>query len=205
LYYAYELAPGVLAVSLDTTNLAGGFTGSIGATQLAWLTEELTRAKDSYVIVFSHHPSRDLDNLAPDPRTPSERRHGGPELLDLLHRFPNVLAWVNGHTHRNEITAHRHDDPRRSFWEINTASHIDAPQQARVLELGANGDGTISVFTTMIDAASPAASPYDDLSVTALASLYRELGYNDLGYLERRGGPADRNTELVLVDPLSRS
>jgi hypothetical protein len=31
------------------------------------------------------------------------------------------------------------------------------------------------------------------------------LGYNDLGYLERRGAPADRNTELLLVDPLGRN
>jgi hypothetical protein len=136
---------------------------------------------------------------------PGESRHGGGELLHVLHRFPNVVAWVNGHTHRNEITAHRHHDPRRSFWEINTASHIDAPQQARVIEVGANDDGTISLFTTMIDAASPAAASYDDLSLTNLASLYRELGYNDLGYRERRGAPSDRNTELLLVDPLGRT
>jgi metallophosphoesterase (TIGR03767 family) len=203
LYYSYELAPGVLAVSLDTTNLAGGFTGSVGAGQLAWLTTELERAADKYVIVFSHHPSTDMDNLAPDPRVPGERRNGGRDLADVLHRFPNVMAWVNGHTHKNRITPHRHKDPRRSFWEINTASHVDAPQQARVIELGANDDGTVSLFTTMVDAESPAAAAYDDLSPAGLASLCRELAYNDLAYLDRSGRREDRNTELLLVDPLS--
>lgn len=203
MYYSRTVAPGVLAISLDTTNLAGGFTGSVGGAQLAWLAAELRRATDQYVVVFSHHPSTDMDNLAPDPRSPEDRRHGGGELVELLHRFPQVVAWVNGHTHRNRITPHRHDDPRRSFWEINTASHVDAPQQARLIEVAGNGDGTMSLFTTMLDADSPAAAPYDDLSTTGLAALCRELAYNDPAYLDRSGLPGDRNTELLLVDPLS--
>jgi hypothetical protein len=144
-----------------------------------------------------------MDNLAVDPRTPTDARHGGHELVDFLHRFPHVVAWVNGHSHSNRITAHRHSDPRRSFWEINTASHVDAPQQARIIELASNGDGTVSLFTTMIDADAPAESSYDDLSPRGLASLYRELAFNDPAYLDRRGLPTDRNTELILVDPLS--
>ena len=203
LYYTRPVAPTVLAISLDTTNQAGGFTGSVGSTQLGWLARELDAARDSYVVVFSHHPSDTMDNLAPDPRTPGDTRHGGEELIDVLHRFPQVVAWVNGHSHCNRITAHRHDDPRRSFWEINSASHVDAPQQARIVELADNRDGTVSLFTTMIDADSPAESPYDDLSPRGLASLYRELAFNDPAYLDRRGMPSDRNTELLLADPLS--
>jgi metallophosphoesterase (TIGR03767 family) len=203
LYYARPVAPQVVAISLDTTNQAGGFTGSVGSTQLRWLADELAAAHDRYVVVFSHHPSTAMDNLAPDPRTPADSRHGGQELIDLLHRFPQVVAWVNGHSHCNQITAHRHGDPRRSFWEINSASHVDAPQQARIIELAGNRDGTLSLFTTMVDADSAAESPYDDLSPRGLASLYRELAFNDPAYLDRRGLPSDRNTELLLVDPLS--
>jgi metallophosphoesterase (TIGR03767 family) len=202
LYYSHPVAPQVVAISLDTTNQAGGFTGSVGTTQLQWLARELSAARDSYVVVFSHHPSNAMDNLAVDPRTPKDKRHDGQELIDFLHEFPQVVAWVNGHSHCNEITAHQHSDPRRSFWEINSASHVDAPQQARIVELASNRDGTVSLFTTMIDADSPAESAYDDLSPRGLASLYRELAYNDPAYLDRRGRPSDRNTELLLVDPL---
>lgn len=202
LYYSHQLSPRVVAISLDTTNQAGGIEGSIGETQWRWLQAELTRLRDSYVLVFSHHPSNNMHNLAPDPRTPHERRYGGAQVLSLLHRHPTVLAWVNGHTHKNRITAHRHHDPRRSFWEINSASHVDAPQQARVIEVATNADGTVSLFTAMIDADSPARASYDDLSVPGLASLYRELAFNDLSYADRRGEPRDRNTELLLKDPL---
>lgn len=205
LYYSHQVAPRVVAISIDSTNQAGGIEGSIGETQWRWLDAELTRLRDSYVLVFSHHPSNNMHNLAPDPRIPHERRHGGAQVLTLLHRHPNVLAWVNGHTHKNRITAHRHHDPRRSFWEINSASHVDAPQQARVIEVATNADGTLSLFTAMIDADSPAQAPYDDFSVPGLASLYRELAFNDPSYADRRGGAGDRNTELVLRDPLGQS
>ena len=202
LYYRNELAPMVVALSLDSTNQAGGIDGSIGSTQWAWLERQLREAEDSYVLVFTHHPSHAMANLAPDPRTPTEGRHSGAELIDLLHRFPNVLAWINGHSHRNRITPHRAADPSRSFWEINSVSHIDAPQQARVIEVASNGDGTISLFTTMIDADSPLDAGHDDLSLPGLASLYREIGYNDPAYRDRKGSSRDRNTELILVDPL---
>jgi metallophosphoesterase (TIGR03767 family) len=202
LYYRHQLALKVVAISLDSTNQAGGIDGSIGATQWAWLVRELERAGDNYVLVFTHHPSEMMANLARDPRTPTEERHSGAELVDLLHRFPNVLAWINGHTHHNRITAHAAMNPRQSFWEINSASHIDAPQQARVIEVARNGDGTLSLFTTMIDADSPLEAGYEDLSLPGLAALYRELSYNDPAYRDRRGSSRDRNTELILADPL---
>ncbi|MGD9960776.1 TIGR03767 family metallophosphoesterase [Nocardioides sp.] len=202
LYFIHWLSEHVLAISLDTTNQAGGADGSLGSTQLSWLVQQLEAHPRAYVVVFSHHPSHRMTNLAPDPRDPCEPRHSGDEVLDVLHRHPQVLAWVNGHLHHNRITPRRHSDPRRSFWEINTASHVDAPQQGRVIEVARNGDRTLSLFTTMFDAESPAVSPYDDLSRTGLASLYRELAYNDSGFIDRRGAQRDGNTELLLVDPL---
>ena len=203
LYFTHWLAPEVLAVSLDTTNQAGGADGSVGAAQLRWLDEQLTEHPETYVVVFSHHPSDMMTNLATDPRDPGEKRYPGSDVLAVLHRHPQVVAWVNGHRHRNRITPHRHDDPRRCLWEINTASHVDSPQQARVIELATNGDGTVSLFTTMIDADSPARASRTDLTLSGLASLYRELAYNDPSAMDRRGGHQDANTELLLADPLT--
>lgn len=201
LYFSHRVSDELVVLSLDTTNQAGGASGSVGTAQLRWLEEQLTRHASDYVVVVSHHPSHSMDNLAPDPRDPDEDRHSGEEVLALLHDHPQVVAWVNGHAHRNRITPRRHRDPRASFWEISTASHVDAPQQARVLEVARNGDGTLSVFTTLIDAASPVQTSYDDLSPSGLASLYRELAFNDLQLRERAGSVGDGNTELLLVDP----
>lgn len=220
-YYTFPLADGVVGISLDTTCRAGFVDGSIGTEQLRWVERTLTagssryydddgnvvrhRVSDTFFVLFSHHTSKTMDNLVADPRRPFERRHSGDELVALLHRFPNVIAWVNGHTHRNQIIPQSGKHPEQAFWEINTASHIDYPQHGRIIELADNGDGTVSLFTTLIEADSPYAADHSDTSPRGLASLYRELSYNDIHREDERIGKAsDHNTELLLTNPLGR-
>ncbi|MDI5962535.1 TIGR03767 family metallophosphoesterase [Streptantibioticus silvisoli] len=219
LYYTFPIAPGVLGVSLDTTNRAGDADGSIGTAQLTWLESTLQAHSghwydtdgnpvrgshaDQLVVVFSHHTSTSMGNTLPDPYNLLEGRHTGTELLTLLQRYPNTLAWVNGHTHENRITAHGHAVPERALWEINTASHIDYPQHARIIEIADNADGTLSLFTTLIESAAPYTADPGDLSDAGLASWYRELAYND-PYADpagKLGGPGDHNTELLITKP----
>ena len=200
-YYAFTLAPHVRGIVLDTVNPNGEANGSIDSTQLAWLTARLQEAKGVYVVVFSHHTIGSMDNplLALD--EPGQRILG-PAVRDLLLTFPNVIAWVNGHTHVNSVTPH----PRAGgggFWEVNTASHVDWPAQARLLELLDNHDGTLSLFGTVIDAAAPLAYGGKLDTTTALASLARELAANDPQERSdaRRGRVEDRNVELVVRAP----
>jgi metallophosphoesterase (TIGR03767 family) len=185
LYYTFRIADGVTGISLDTTRHDGGYTGQVDKAQMRWLKQELKeqRSAGAYVLLFSHHTST---------TTPE----GGEELVSLLQDNPHVLAWINGHSHKNKIR------PRGTFWEVSTASHIDFPQLARLLELTDNGDGTLSLFTTLIESAAPARTDFDDLSQTGLASLYRELSFNTPGArTELSGIPTDRNTELLLPKP----
>ncbi|MEO6629964.1 MAG: TIGR03767 family metallophosphoesterase [Aquihabitans sp.] len=226
LYYEFDLAPGVVGISLDTTNHFGGPNGSggsIGTGQLAWLETRLashhgryldrngsvvsTGGDDRLVVVFSHHTTATMDAVDPDPGHPTERRVLGPELADVLVRYPNVVAWVNGHTHTNGIAPHRHPAALTSgFWEISTASHVDWPQQARVLEVLDNADGTLSIFATMIEHAAPAAVEPDAADVAGLAAISRELGANDqqTSPEAKAGTRLDRNVELVLPAPFAR-
>lgn len=193
LYYAFPISTRVLGISLDSTDPGGHYTGSVGTAQLRWLERTLKAHRDQHVIVFSHHYSRSMKNMNRDPARPKEARHSGAELVALFQRYPNVVAWINGHSHKNEIT------PRKTFWEITTASHIDFPQLARVVELVDNHDGTLSLFTTLIESAAPHRTDYADLSQTGLASLYRELAFNAPGRSTALAGdPTDRNTELLL-------
>ncbi|KJK56703.1 TIGR03767 family metallophosphoesterase [Saccharothrix sp. ST-888] len=220
LYYTFRIADGVLGISLDTTNQAGFADGSLGTAQLQWLERTLQAHSGHWydgdghpvrggkgndlVVIFSHHTSTSMGNLLPDPRNIFEKRHDGNELVALLQRYPNVLAWVNGHTHENRITPHGHAAPERSFWEINTASHVDFPQHARIIEIADNGDGTVSLFTTLIESAAPYATDFDDTSDAGLAALYRELSYNDpyATPAAKLGASVDHNTELLLVKPV---
>ncbi|MFJ5266139.1 TIGR03767 family metallophosphoesterase [Streptomyces sp. NPDC088387] len=197
-YYSFRIADDVIGISLDTTDAGGHYEGSIGTAQLKWLERTLREHSDSYAVIFSHHTSESMDNTRPDPARPGERRHNGGEVVALLNQHRNVLAWVNGHIHRNVITAHPGRDGY-SFWEISTASHVDYPQLARVVELADNKDGTLSLFTTLVESAAPHSTDFADLSQTGLAALYRELSYNAPGSRTDLGGSArDRNTELVL-------
>uniref|UniRef100_A0AAU3HZ29 TIGR03767 family metallophosphoesterase n=1 Tax=Streptomyces sp. NBC_01393 TaxID=2903851 RepID=A0AAU3HZ29_9ACTN len=197
-YYTFRIAEDVIGVSLDTTDPGGHYEGSIGTAQLRWLEKTLRENADSYVIVFSHHTSKTMRNTHADPAHPAEARHGGSEVVSLLARFSNTLAWVNGHTHKNEIIPHAASG-NRSFWEICTASHVDFPQLARVIELVDNKDGTLSLFTTLIESAAPHATDFSDLTQTGLAALYRELSFNAPGArTDLSGTSRDRNTELIL-------
>ncbi|MEU6509995.1 TIGR03767 family metallophosphoesterase [Streptomyces sp. NPDC046942] len=219
LYYTFDLADGVLGISLDTTNRAGFADGSLGTAQLHWL-ESVLKANSGHwydgdghvvrggsqsrlVVVFSHHTSGTMGNLLPDPYRLFEGRHSGAELVALLQRFPNVVAWVNGHTHTNQIIPHGHSVPERAFWEINTASHVDYPHHARIIEIADNHDGTLSLFTTLIESAAPYRTDFADTSDPGLAALYRELAYNDpyATPATRIGTAADHNTELLLTRP----
>lgn len=216
LYYRFEIAPGVVGLSLDT----GGYnSGSIGESQLTWLESELeaihskhtgpdgnvVRAgnDDRLAVVFSHFGASTMTG-SQDPTRPTERRVQGEELIATLLRYPNVVAWVNGHTHSNSIRPV--PDPSRpggGLWEITTASHVDFPEQARIVELVDNGDDTLSIFTTMIEHAAPAAADYGDLSAAGLASISRELSANNsVGDLDRHVGPVESlNCELALAAP----
>jgi hypothetical protein len=131
------------------------------------------------------------------------------ELLALVHRFPNVVAWVNGHTHTNGVQPRRDPlDPGRGFWEVTTCSLMDWPCQARLIELTDDGDGTMSVVCTMIDhdgiIAEEGVRPVDGWSGPLLAGLHREIAANaPFGGPESplAGSPADRNVVLRMRAP----
>ena len=193
-YYATNVGP-LRFITLDTVNPGGLDSGSIGEAQLQWLEGELAEAEKrrQLVILFSHHGLRDLnnENEAPDPLNPEgsdlPRRHAD-EVEARISKFTCIIAWVNGHTHENIIR------PRGSFWDIGTAAHIDWPAQARLIDVVNNHDGTLSIFTTVID--------HEDDPIAALA---RELAGNDpqRGFSEGSGKREDRNAELLLPHPFA--
>jgi hypothetical protein len=140
------------------------------------------------------------------PGTAGPRLVGPEELAALLHRFGNVVAWVNGHTHRNVVLP-RPDPGATSggFWEITTSALMDWPCQTRLVELLDNADGTLSLVCTMVDH-DGVVRPEPDQPWTGewLAGMHRELAGNEpwRGFESpARGGVADRNVELVLPQP----
>ncbi|HEV2814774.1 MAG TPA: hypothetical protein VGW10_16075, partial [Solirubrobacteraceae bacterium] len=199
-YYAFAPRKGLRMISIDTVAEGGSSDGNVDHPQYVWLRRELRRAvrRDELVVVFGHHTMDTMTATVPDERAGAcadagcdeDPRRSTPlhlgigrdaSVRDLLLKVPNVIAYVAGHVHNNEVKLHRRGP--LAFWEIATASHIDWPQQSRTIELFANGDGTLSLFGTILDHAAPAAAPPPGpaalLTETQLASLSRVIGWND--------------------------
>lgn len=216
-YYTFDVGR-VRGIVLDTVVTSGGPEGSIDADQLAWLEGQLQAASsrwlsergdvvsrpghpDRYVTIFSHHTVGTMTNVPA-----SSGRVTGAEVAALLLRYPNVILWVNGHTHRNQVLPHARPAAASiggGFWELNTAAHIDWPEQSRVVEMVDNLDGTISIFGTIVDHAGAVAGPPSLGSPVGLAGLSRELSANDWQDRtdRRRGSVEDRNVELLVPTP----
>ncbi|WKK71490.1 TIGR03767 family metallophosphoesterase [Rathayibacter oskolensis] len=169
--------PSIRAFGLDTCNQVAGPDGAVPDDQFQWLKGELEKAQAEkrLVLIFSHHNSLTLENRAQRPGQ-DQTLHGAEEFVDLLLQYPVVVGWLNGHTHLNQILPHRGE--RGGFWEITTASCIDFPQQQQTVELVDNRDGTLSIFTTVLDHASPV-TPGTSGGYLDLASQSRELAAND--------------------------
>ncbi len=216
-WYAFD-AGALRALVLDTVDAEGGWQGSIGVDQLAWLEAELEAASERFVdragrvrkgggsgrgvVIFSHHPLRCLFN---DWSPAGTRRVLTAELAATLSRYPCLVAWVNGHTHTHGVLPHpRHPDLGGGWWEVTTASHVDWPQQARVLEIAADGSGQVVLACTVVDHAGVLdPDPGELASIEGLAGWSRALAANDWqragpeGTVAGRGGPGDRNVVLV--------
>lgn len=123
---------------------------------------------------------------------------------------------MNGHTHHNKVASYKRKGKqgrnfRGGFWEINTSSHVDWPQQSRTIEFMDNMDDSLSIFGTILDSAAPIKSPKKgtkdkNMTNAELASLSRRLSINDPQRVAvTEGGGAgkhkDRNVELIVKDP----
>jgi hypothetical protein len=124
----------------------------------------------------------------------------------LLDRYPHVLAYVAGHTHDNNVEAFTRTTGS-VWWGIETSATADWPVQHRLIEVMDNEDGTLSIFGTLLDHAAGAAAPpagnASGFDSAQLASIGREVAYNDpqAGDGTGEGNANDQNVELLLRDP----
>ena len=208
-YYVKDFPNDIRFIALDTVNLYGGWQGCLDRAQFNWLKQLLDNSRDKYVILSSHHPLEKLFNpYAPDGiPEPAVRR----EVTDLLLNYPNIILWVSGHNHQNYINSINRPDGSLAFWHIRTASHIDWPQQSRVIEIAREGNELL-IGTTIVDHAGPLQFNGTNAELAdpiALAGFSRQLAANDWqrqeGLLDislAEGRPEDQNTWLRLLDPL---
>ena len=146
----------------DQANYAAG---AIDDRRYRWLVDELNAgtAANQLMIIAAHVPllpQTSLTDTTPSPMWP------GPEyteafMLNLLHSYPNFILWMAGHRHVNVVTPQPdpHGDPTCNFWEVETCSLRDHPQQFRTFDIRRNSDNTVSIIITNVDPAVQPGSP----------------------------------------------
>jgi uncharacterized repeat protein (TIGR01451 family) len=165
-----------------------------------------------------------------DPEQASQFGSNAKTFTELMAEHSNVIAYVAGHTHEHQLLpcgtprdpSNKSDtnpqntrfckdsqgNPSHLWWEINTSAVADWPHQHRLIEVMDNRDGTLSIFGTVLDHASPATAPpagnASGFIARQLASIGRTFGFNDpqKGPPNGEGDPQlDRNDEMLLSDP----
>ena len=236
-----------LFIGLDTSPPEGLERGSIDPEQFVWMERTIRAHSTSYfdsegveqsnpdgddklIVIYSHHPTRSLTNTglyssaeergAPENDLNDNGGMTGEELEAMLVRYPNVVLHSSGHTHENNVWLHENETTGTGYWEVNTASVADMPSESRVMEVADNGDGTISIFSTIFEAAvAPDArhihwtedDATDEVAHGAaqninehwLASFGREVGYHDpqQDVPGASGTVETRNVELLVRAP----
>lgn len=145
--------------------------GNLDPTRLNWLTAQLQAGQDAgqLMIIAAHiplGPQNTLTDTTPCPvfvgsYVTAAGNMSDASLLATLHNYPNLILWIAGHRHVNVITPQVDPggDPTRSFWEVETASLRDFPQQLRMMEIRRNSDYTVSIIVTNVDPAVGTGTP----------------------------------------------
>jgi metallophosphoesterase (TIGR03768 family) len=140
--------------------------GFLDQRRYAWLKAELASgdAANQLMIIAAHIP------IAVEPTSSKMGWSLDPQnavtieqLLGELQSHPNLLMWLSGHRHFNTIKAFLSADPvhapENGFWQVETSSLRDFPQQFRTFEIQLNSDYTISIVTTNVDPAVEPGTP----------------------------------------------
>jgi metallophosphoesterase (TIGR03768 family) len=97
-----------------------------------------------------------------------------PNLIAELQSHPNLIMWISGHRHINTVKAFISPDPvnapEKGFWQVETSSLRDFPQQFRTFEIYLNSDYSISIVTTDVDPAVKDGTPAATSRSYALAA-----------------------------------
>ena len=140
--------------------------GCLDQTRENWLRSELDEGQNNgkLMIIAAHIPLLPQTSLT-DPTPTTLSQLDDKQLLADLHAYPNLILWISGHRHVNVVTAQPNnasdfnDHPEQSFWEVETASLRDFPQQLRTFDIRRNSDNTISIIITNVDPAVTEGSP----------------------------------------------
>lgn len=102
-------------------------------------------------------------------------------LVEKLQNTTNLLMWISGHRHFNHVKAFVSDtvnEPEKGFWQVETSSLHDFPQQFRTFEIFLNSDYTVSIEAVNVDPAFAEGTPAAKSRKNAIAA--QQIVHNNL-------------------------
>lgn len=187
--YSFTPKPYIKVIVLDNTQRGDDDSTKIhghGFLDLArwkWLKDELKAGDDAgqLMIIASHVPigvtkKGSYMEWFDNSDNPSSIQNAVtlPGLLAELHSHPNLLMWIAGHRHVNVVKAFASDDatkPERGFWQVETSSLHDFPQQLRTFDIKLNSDYSVSIVTANVDPAVTEGTPAATARKYAVAAM----------------------------------
>lgn len=190
-----EIPLKVIVLDVTQSNDDGSFDihghGYLDARRLEWLQAELAsgQANNQLMIIASHIPigvsaiGSHMEWWLGDENTKPgyENAVDLAGLVEILQSAPNLLMWIAGHRHMNVVKAFPSADesrPEQGFWQVETASLRDFPQQFRTFEIYLNGDYTVSIETLNVDVAVAEGTPAAQSRKYAIAA--QQIVQNDV-------------------------
>ena len=136
------------------TGIGVGFgCGSLSNGRFEWLTKQLQtgQKEDKLMIIAAHIPI----GVAP-PQSILGWMDGAAqdEIIAELKKYPNFILWISGHRHLDTVTAFPSTDKdhaENGFWEVETRSLREFPQQFRIFDILSKSDNTLSIQTADVD------------------------------------------------------
>lgn len=147
--------------------------GFLDEARWTWLQAELDdgQAANQLMIIAAHIPigvaniGSDMEwwqGADVDPSTTTRNAVDLAGLVSKLQSSTNLLMWIAGHRHMNHVKAFVSPDlnqPEQGFWQVETSSLRDFPQQFRTFEIFLNSDYTVSIEAINVDPAIAEATP----------------------------------------------
>ncbi len=181
--------------SNDDPNVGGYGHLSFDQKRYSWLVNELDKGQmEGKLMVIAAHIPIGVEAPGSFMGMNPAAAVSDADFMAKLHTYPNLILWVAGHRHMNTITALKSPDPTRpelGFWQVETASLRDFPQQFRRIEIVRNSDNTVSIHPTDVDPAVKAGS------LAELSRTYSVAASQLFNLPEATHSTASLNDELV--------
>ncbi|MCX6252369.1 MAG: TIGR03768 family metallophosphoesterase [Bacteroidetes bacterium] len=137
--------------------------GELDGGRYEWLIAQLRAGQNAnqLMIISAHVPIGVVSSVNPFAWEPTPSYQSEASLIDTLKSYSNLILWVAGHRHLNNITAlssNTPGHPENGFWEVETKSIREFPEQFRTFDIVRNSDNSISIIAIDVDANIPEGS-----------------------------------------------